>query len=191
MKLPNRYLGCAVASLLMLSTANVLADDDTGWFIGVSANRVSADFEDSNDVDFDDSDTAFGVRAGYMFTDVVGVELGYLDLGDFSADGDRPGNRIDVDADAFSVALVLNWAVHDQVDLYGKLGAYHIDANSDSVAAGVRLEEGDSETEAFYAVGAELDLGQFNVFTEFSQVDTDVNDLAFDIISLGVKFEFQ
>jgi len=191
MKLTTRYLNGAFASLLMISAANVVADDDTGWFLSVSANRVSADFEDSSDVDFDDSDTAFGVRAGYMFTDVVGIEVGYLDLGDFSAEGDRPGNRIDLDADAYSAAFVLNWSAHEMVDVYGKLGAYHIDANSDSTAAGITLAQGDSETEAFYGVGAELDFGQFNVFTEFSQVDTDVNDLSFDIVSLGVKFEFQ
>ncbi len=191
MKFSHLVLNGAFASVLAITATPLSADDDTGWFIGISANRVSADFEDSSDVDFDDSDTAFGVRGGYMFNDIVGVEAGYLDLGDFSADGDRPGNRIDLDADAFSLGLVLNWRVHPLFDLYGKLGAYYIDVNSDSSVAGQALSEGDSQTEAFYAVGGEWDLGQINVFAEFSQVDTDVNDLAIDIVSLGLKYEFQ
>jgi len=190
MKLSHWIIAGALSSVALTGATSALADEDIGWYAGISANRASADFEDESDIDFDDSDTALGIRGGYMFSDIIGVEVGYLDLGDFSARGDNPGNRIDLDADAFSAALVLNWSVHDQIDLYGKVGAYFVDAKSDSVVAGSRLREDDTETEAFGAVGIEWDLGQFNLFGELSKVDTDVNDLSIDIVTAGVKYEF-
>ncbi len=190
MKLLHWVVVGALGSLALTGATSVLAEEDIGWYVGVTANRASADFEDENDVDFDDSDTALGIRGGYMFTDIIGVEVGYLDLGDFSARGDNPGNRIDLDADAFSAALVLNWSVHEQVDLYGKVGAYFVEANSDSVVAGATFREDEDETEAYGAIGAEWDFGQINLFGEISKVDTDVNDLSIDIVTLGVKYEF-
>lgn len=179
-----------VGATLFSGVQIVHADDDTGFYIGASANRVSANFEDENDVNFDDSDTAYGVKAGMMFTDIVGVELAYLDLGDFSSEGDNLGNRIELDADGYAAALVLNWGVLDQLDLYGKAGAFRVSTDSASLVAGnVTLDGGDS-TEPFVAVGTELDLGGLNLFAEYSFVDTDVSDLSVDILSAGLKFEF-
>ncbi len=174
---------------LAISTAS-LADDDTGFYVSVSANRLSADFEDENDVKFGESDSTAGVRAGYMFNDMFGIEAGYLDLGKYDAAGDRPGNEINLNADAWVLAGVVNWSVVDKVDLYGKLGVYHIDAESDSVIAGVTLNANDDETEAFGAIGAEYDMGNVNVFFEISKADTDVSELTIDVASLGVKYEF-
>ncbi|MDH3694572.1 MAG: hypothetical protein OER96_08395 [Gammaproteobacteria bacterium] len=108
MKLSHWIVAGALGSVVLTGVTSVLADEDIGWSASITANRASADFEDRSDIDFDDSDTALGIRGGYMFTNLIGVEVGYLDLGDFSARGDRPGNRIDLDADAFSAALVLN-----------------------------------------------------------------------------------
>ena len=190
MKIRNLITYTAVMLTVGLNAQFASADDDSGFFVGVAANRLSADFEDENDIDFDDSDNAFSGRVGYMFTDMFGIELGYLDLGDYHADGDGRGNRIDVDADAFSLALVINWAVLEQLDLYAKVGAYNINANSTSRFAGNVLQIDDDESAAFGAFGVEYDLGTFNLFAEISKADTDVNDLSIDIATAGVKFEF-
>ncbi|RBP50638.1 porin family protein [Arenicella xantha] len=164
--------------------------DDTGPYIAASVNRASANFEDIRDIDFDDSDNAFGLRAGYMFTDLIGVEVAYLDLGEFSAPGDGPNNAIELDADGYSAALVLNLSVVDQLDLYVKAGAFRVNANADSFIAGQRLRFDDEATEPFAAFGAEWDLGTLNLFAEYSVVDTDISDLSVDIASAGVKLEF-
>jgi len=70
------------------------------------------------------------------------------------------------------------------------MGIYYVDAKSDSVVAGARLREDDTETEAYGGVGIEWDLGEFNLFGEISKVDTNVNELTIDIITAGVKYEF-
>ncbi len=179
-----------IAGSFIFSSPALYADDDTGLYLGLGVSRLSADFEDENDVDFDDSDNTASARIGYMFTPQFGVELGYVDLGDYQAVGSTSGNRIDIDADAFSLALVVNWTLADQLDLYVKGAAYNIRANSNSTIAGSRLSRDDDETEAFGAIGVDYDFGGLNLFAEFSKADTDTNDLSIDIVTAGVKFEF-
>ena len=174
-----------VATVLSLAVASpVFADDDTGFYLGASANRLSADQKNVNDVDFEDSDTALGLKAGYMFTDLFGIEGGYLDLGDYNTRGNSQGVNLNLDADGFYLVGVLNFSVGENWDLYGKLGAFSFDSNTSLTGFDK------SSTEVYGGLGVEYDFGTWNIFGEFSKLDTDTNDLTFDIISLGIKYEF-
>jgi OOP family OmpA-OmpF porin len=169
--------------------ANSQVQDDEGYYAGISANWVNADFKDRSDTDFDDSDAAFGIRGGYMFSDMLGVEIGYMDFGDFEATDDDANDTIDLNADAFTLAAVFNWSVAEYIDLYGKLGVYNVNANRTSTIAGNVLED-DDDTSAYGTLGIEYDFGDWDVFAEISIADTDINDLNMDIISVGVKYQF-
>ncbi len=174
----------AALSLGILAATPAVADDDTGLYIGGSLNRLSADFEDINDVSFDDSDNALGAKIGYMFNNRFGLEAGYLDLGNYSADGPRQGIDINIDADGFYGAGVLNVELSDRWDLYGKLGAFVVDSDTDLTD----FEE--SSTELFGAVGVQYDVGPVDLFGEFSKIDTDVEGLTIDIITFGLNYHF-
>lgn len=182
-------LGCAIA-LPAASYAQTYGEEDYGWYVSGTVNRLSADFKDRSDVSFDDSDNAAGARVGYMFTDLLGVELGYLDLGSYSAQGDRPGNDINLDADAFTGAVVLNFSVTPMLDLYGKFGAFYVDSDSTTHINGTTFIDSDDGVEPFGGIGIEADFGRFAVFGEYSRVDTSVHDLTLDIATVGVKYEF-
>ena len=177
-------------SLINSSIAIANDDDDTGPYVGININRASASFEDDDNIDFDDSDNAYGVRAGYMFTDYIGVELGYLDLGQFDTNDRGQRRDINLDADGFTAALVFNWSVIDQLDLYGKVGAFNISADSNSFIGNQLIQGDDDSTEPYGAFGVEWDLGGFNLFGELSAVDTDINELSVIITSAGIKYEF-
>ena len=174
------------AALSLAISSPTLADDDTGFYLGGSVNRLSADQNNVNDVDFEDSDNAFGLKAGYMFTDLLGVEGGYIDLGDYNTKGNDAGVNLSLDADGFYLVGVLNFSFAENWDIYGKLGAFAFDSNTDFT--GVDFDE--SSTELFGGLGIEYDFGHWNIFGEFSKLDTDTNDLSIDILSLGVKYEF-
>jgi hypothetical protein len=181
----NRVQILSVAAILSLAVASpIFADDDTGFYLGASANRLSADQKNVSDVDFEDSDTALGLKAGYMFTDRFGVEGGYLDLGDYNTRGNEQGIDLNLDAEGFYLVGVLNFSVAENWDIYGKLGGFFLDTNTDLTGFDK------SSTELFGGLGVEYDFGKWNIFGEFSKLDTDTNDLTFDIISLGVKYEF-
>lgn len=188
MKLIRLFAGCVFAASLLPVLSS--ADDDTGLYLGVSASRLSADFEDQDDVDFDDSDNAGGVQLGYMFNNQIGAELGYMDLGNYTSPGDNPGNRLNLNADGLSAALVVNFDVFDPIDIYIKAGAFQIDAESRSRAASLVLNRNEDSTEAFGAIGLKVDLGALNFYGELSKVDTDVNALTIDIATVGIRYEF-
>ena len=181
----RRVLYFAMAAAISLSiTSQTFADDDTGFFLGASVNRLSADQDDVNDVDFDDSDNAFGLKGGYMFTDLLGIEGGYIDLGNYNASGNDAGNNLSLDAEGFYLVGVLNFSFAENWDAYGKLGAFAFDSNTDIT------DFDESSTELFGGLGIEYDFGTWNIFGEFSKLDTDINNLSIDILSLGVKYEF-
>ena len=180
----KRVLYFAMAAAMSLPIISpTFADDDTGFFLGASVNRLSADQKDVNDVDFDDSDNAFGFKVGYMFTDLLGIEGGYLDLGDYNASNDA-GIDLNLNAEGFYLVGVLNFSFAENWDAYGKLGAFAFDSNTDFT------DFDESSTELFGGLGIEYDFGTWNIFGEFSKLDTDTNDLSIDILSLGVKYEF-
>lgn len=180
----SNILLAAGSALFLISTSTVIADDDTGWFLGASVNRLSADQKSVEDVDFDDSDNAFGLKGGYMFSNLFGLEAGYIDLGDYKTQGNEKGVNLNLDAEGWYLAGVLNFTPADNWDLYAKLGAFVLDTNSNLT------EFDDSTTEVYGGIGVEYDFGDWNIFGEFSAVNTDVNDLTTDILSLGLKYEF-
>jgi len=188
---PGSFFINTISSVVLCAIVTVpaYAGDDTGPYVGISANRISADFENENDVEFDDSETAVALHTGYMFNDIVGIDLSYYDLGDYQA-GSTSQTRIDLDGDAFTLAGLLNLGVTDYVDLYGKLGIYYLEADSESVVAGNVLRRGEDDTAGFIAIGLAYDFGDWKIFGEFLLADTDAHNLRMDVISGGVKYEF-
>jgi hypothetical protein len=174
-------IGAAIAAM---ASFPAFSDDDTGPYIGASANWLSADQTDVTDVDFEDSDTAYGFKGGYMFNDMLGIEGGYIDLGDYQARGNEEGNNLSLDAEGWYFAGVLNFSFAENWDAYGKLGALAFDSNTDFT------DFDESSTEIFGGVGIEYDMGAVNIFGEFDVVDTDTADLNIDVLSLGLKYEF-
>lgn len=76
-------------------------------------------------------------------------------------------------------------------DIYGKVGAFAVDATSDQVIPGIGMvEENDTETSIFGGVGVEYDFGEWNLYGEYAAVDTDITNLNVTMISAGLKYEF-
>ncbi len=182
-------IGLALSTTLAVPGLS-FADHSSGYYLSATANRLSADFDDSTDVSFSDSDNAGGVRIGYMFGDYIGAELGFIDLGSYSATGSSLANRIDLDARAFTGAVVLNLPVLPLVNLYGKAGVFYVEADAASSIGGSSLSANEDAAEPFGAVGIEADLGHVTLFGELSRVNTDVNKLTVDIATVGIKYKF-
>lgn len=176
----------AIPLLALLAPGISSAQEDKGFYAGISANRLDADYKDVNDLSFNDSETTWGIRGGYMFNRVFGLELGYIDLGNYTGDG-----GITLDADSWQFAGVGKWNLNNKFALYGKLGLFFINAKSDQVVSVIGpVKEDQDSTEAYLAVGAEYGFGKVDLFGEFSWVDTEVNDLSIDILTVGLKYNF-
>jgi len=63
------------------------------------------------------ADDAFGLKVGYMFTDLLGVEGGYVDLGNYDARGNDTGNDLSLDEEGFYLVGVLNYSFAENWDI--------------------------------------------------------------------------
>jgi len=192
----------SLAGVIALMTACVppaLAQNygDYGLYVAGGLSRVNASFENSRNVTIDESASTGSIRVGYMFPNkrqlngLFGLEIGYLDLGSFKSGRVGRNSEVDISADGFTIAGVASFRAAQSVDIYARLGAYMVDTNSSSVVNGRRVSSDDGGTEPFFALGAEIDNGDWNFFGEFAKVDAGGRNLEADVITVGIKFEFR
>jgi opacity protein-like surface antigen len=149
----------------LVSAAFAAEPKSNGFYIGGSFG--SSEFEDdglvddvgrdlSVNLDLDDSDTAFGVMAGYKFFKYLAVEARYTDTGDFEVSGPG-GASFDVETDILSIHAVgiipfgaSGWSI------YGQLGVANVnfeigseDGDETAGSAGIGVSYNATENLAF------------------------------------------
>ena len=133
----------------------------------------------------DDSDTALSINAGYNFNRFFGLELGYVDMGEYAASvtAARVTVTATAEVDYTYASLVLSAPLTDKFSLSARLGAANANAEIGS-QLGISGEIED-ETAAFVGASADYRLNdQFSI-----QVRYDTFDEA-DITSAGIRFHF-
>jgi hypothetical protein len=106
-----------------LSVAHAAEPLQSGMFIGGSAGSSELDDDGRfNGFSFDDSDTAFGILAGYKFNKHFAIEARYTDTGSFKVSS--LGSSTDIDTDIISIHAVgiipfgiSGWSVYGQLGL--------------------------------------------------------------------------
>jgi OOP family OmpA-OmpF porin len=123
----------AAAILIALGTTPVLAENDSGPYVGAGVGRFNVEIDNVGDVpdtvgSFDADDTTFRAFAGWRFNPYLAVELDYLDLG-------NPEDNIDqqrVNADVNGVApYVVGTLPIGPVELFAKAGYLFYDVKVD------------------------------------------------------------
>lgn len=186
MKTNQRYLATmAILTVGALCSSASMADD--GWYAGGAIGRAYID-EDIGAIQLDADSTTFRVFAGYAFSDYVGLEASYLDLGTFEDSVDVAGVPVDVsaDADGFSFAAVGRLPLGEKFSLRGKAGVFFWDGQS--TVNGI-TENDPSDQNAFVGAGFGYDLSQkASLFLDLDYYDLDgVEPL---LATLGFSFSF-
>jgi len=122
----------ALALLCLSATAMAAEQKTRGFYIGGSAGVTSFDDDGAlNGLNLDDSDTAFGIFAGYKILKYLAVEGRWTSLGNYSV-SDNSNNSADIDASAISTHVVgiipfgaSGWELFGQLGL----GRLNIDTN--------------------------------------------------------------
>ncbi len=132
----------------------------------------------------EDSDTTLSINAGYNFNRVLGIEAGYTDLGEYSAELGISRFSVPVDAEVtFSyAALVLSAPFSDSFSASLRLGGVNADFEINSISLSGELED---EAAAF--VGASLDYRITDAISVQVRYD-DFDELS--ITSAGVRLHF-
>jgi opacity protein-like surface antigen len=184
----HRSAALLAASALAFA-APALAQSNTtytpGWYAGLSVGvgkvNVSAAEIGLNSGTLDDNQTSVGVRVGYDFSQYIGVETAYYNLGKYRFTGLFAGQPADGNAkiDSYNVALVGSLPFGQSFAAYGKVGLARtrVRAHADS-ALGFEGSNKSWENEAMYGVGLKWAPDpKWNVFAEWNRLnDTQVEN---------------
>ena len=111
---------------LPLVAVLIPAASQAGWYLGAEAGRSNADSIDINfdtppDLESDDQDTVYSLFGGLTFGSNLALELGYADLGEYSAT--QPGTLdVKIEPTAYYLSAIGKVSVHPRVKLFGRLG---------------------------------------------------------------------
>lgn len=158
-------------AFLMVCASGMASAD--GFYLGAGAYTTEVD-DAINGVAVDDEDTILAAFVGWRPIELLGVEAGYYDLGQYDVGVNH------LDAQAYTLAGVLTLDI-GPVGVYGKAGAAYLDLEIN----GTGYDERD--TEPFAALGAYVDvMDMVYVYAEYMQVQAEVD---VDMIGVGVRLD--
>jgi long-chain fatty acid transport protein len=175
-----------------------------GWYAGLGFGQSRyRDVESSLNSGFADqgltSTTSANTRTegwkvytGYQFNTYLGVEGGYANLNDMTANSaTSTGNvRTELVSDAWMLEAVGSYPLTKDFSVMGKLGAAYV-LQTAEVKAGTALTQrsGDDNYQPLYGVGVSYALlDNINLRAEWERFDLD--DINIDLMTAGVAMEF-
>ncbi len=119
----NRNILCCLLLGLSLSfTASAAEQKARGFYIGGSFGVSSLDDDGAfNFLEFDDSDTAYGIFGGYKFFKYLAVEGRYTDFGSFSVSDGFDTENLDISVLSLHAVGIVPFGASGW-ELFGQLG---------------------------------------------------------------------
>ena len=190
----KRLVPVVLTGVLAISgAATAQAEENTGFYLGGSLGYTTIEASENIDIGggfekikLDDSDMGWKLFAGYQFLPWLGVEAGYVELGD--GKDDALGLDIDTSTDGWDAFVVANIPIAF-IDLFAKVGviAWNVDASISDGVDSFKLD--DDGTDLAYGVGAAFDLQHFAIRAEIERFDiSDIDDLY--MFSVGATIQF-
>ncbi|HEY6644067.1 porin family protein [Povalibacter sp.] len=150
-------LGIFAVALMALGSAPVLAENDSGLYIGAGVGQFNVEIDNLDDAqdtveNFDSDDTIFKIFAGWRFNPYIGVELDYIDLG--SPEDTVNDQRVKAEINGVA-PYVIGTLPLGPVELFAKVGYYFYDIQVDTES--IRALD-DSSEDLVYGAGLGITL---------------------------------
>ena len=179
-----------LAAALALSLAAFGAHAQGFMEIGVGQSKF--DFDAPSPAAVDDTDTTVAVSAGYMFTPILGAEIGYRDLGETSASQTILGSAVRATAEVNGITLgaVGRFALGERLSIVPRAGLYLWDGKGRGSVNGAQVAGADDDgTDLYFGVGADYSFTrQWYAGAHWARFDIDGDDV--DVLELRVGFRF-
>jgi OOP family OmpA-OmpF porin len=173
-----------VALLVSAGLMAASAHAKEGFSVGASYGYTKIKDSDSG-LSFDATDTGYKLFGGYMFSNYLGIEGGYVDFG--NPDDDLLGVRGQIDASGYNLYAVGAIPLSQSFDLCAKAGVVSWDA--DTRLDGVHVGSDDGNDLAL-GLGARWNsAGSFGIRTEFDWYNISDADAVW-MASLGFELRF-
>lgn len=204
--LPLAFGLSLLGSLVLVATESLAADADD-WYLGVSVGVSNIERQDPPNTDifqkgqaFSDSDMAYSLRAGRIFSDWFALELAYSDFGKgedayrFRPEVDfivQPNDREALQAQSLSLAGRFSYQLGEEFSLFAKMGVGQQHYRSRYFGGMTGASPSHSDT----ATGWVLGLGGRYALSDSLALRAEINreqssPLVLETASLGLDFSF-
>lgn len=176
-----------VAAIAFFALMPMTASADSGLFLGGSLGAATLD-EDFDGLDVDSDSTSFRITVGWQFSDTISFEVGYHSFGRFEEHVDVGGviTDISVIADGFTLGLTGSVPLSSNFSLFGRVGAFFWDSNSEINHITVALPE---DTNLFLGAGADVKVSEtLSIIGDWTRYELE--GTRSDVISIGFKLRF-
>jgi opacity protein-like surface antigen len=171
------------ASILVVTAATSALLSAPAWTQGYVGVALGANFfNDAEYFEIEDESTAFEVKGGVRLADVLGIEMSYLNLGEFRdlyADVDLGFSGVTVSGKAI---LPLG----EQMDVYAKVGIYFWELDQKYGYQSYLLDEGE---DLIFGGGAAFYVTE-NLSVDLEYRLLEMVDLESDLFTAGITFSF-
>ena len=179
-----RKLGLFACSFVfMAGMANSVIAAEQGLYVGAGVGAYTLDIDDT---DFDDNATVARVFAGLQFSENWAIEGEYQKL--FESEDDIFGAQAELEADIWTISLRPMISLTDFIDLYGKIGYSHYDAEVQTTILGSSFSADGSDNALSWGGGVDFNFGNLSLRGEVSRIEVDDADL--NLVSAGLVLRF-
>ncbi len=192
--------------VLLVATTPVFADE-AGFYIGGSLGYSNLDQSESGfnadlatvgitaTSNIDDNDLGWKLFAGYNINQYFGAELAYIDLGEADIDVNFTAPVVatasgNAEVDGFAIVGIARYPVYDQLDVFGKIGAFVWDIDAEVMLAGTTSSPSEDGTSVLLGAGVEYEFTKnIGVRAEWEYFN-DVEDSDLHLLSIGFEYDF-
>lgn len=173
-----------VAALAFAGPAS--AQGMSGFYVGGTIGQSEAKDACEGLANCDDKDTAWRLLGGFQLGTILGVEVGYHDLGEVSAPG------IGLESNVWELVGVARLPLANAFSVYGKAGAYRAKVEGTGALSG--LDE--TNNDFTFGFGVQFDIsptlglrGEWQRYSDMGGDDVG-GESDVDVLSVGVIFGF-
>lgn len=164
------------------------------WYIGAGVGQSEVDDFCSGVSNCDDTDTGWKLFGGYLFTQYVAIEAGYVDFGKFS--GSSGGISASAEVTGVTAHVVGMLPLNERFSLIGRLGTIYADVDIKASGFGYSFHDDDQSFDFAAGVGAEVNItdqfslrAEYELFKDVGDDDTTGEDDVY-LASLSAVFRF-
>jgi OOP family OmpA-OmpF porin len=160
--------------------------------LGIGQSDVDIDFGSLGFPSSDTKDTSWNLSGGWMFNPMIGLEVGYRDLGEATATVTGPGGTgtATLEADGFQFGAVARIPVGGAgFSVVPRIGLFMWDASVRGVVNGALIAADDADgTDLYFGIGVDYAIRQFSIGAHFARFDLDDVDVNVIELRLGLRF---
>ncbi len=185
--------------MAVLLSAPVFAQQNTAYYIGASVGQSKTTIDTAPYAAIgaivtksDDKNSAFRIFGGYQFTNYLGIEASYVDLGAFGVSGTigAAGFSATGDVNGASLTGIGTLPLGQNISLLGNAGVFFSKVKATAYVGTVPGSAKDGDTDVTAGVGLKYDLSK-NVAARFDATYYGLGENGdAKLYSLGLQYKF-